>query len=99
MDRRDFLKAVGITATVTGAGAFLAACNANEQSGGGGAVEVASGGTLYILSDTTSQHLDPAKSQNLAITTISLIHRRLTAWKTAADGPATVVPDLATATG
>ncbi|GAA3562642.1 ABC transporter substrate-binding protein [Amycolatopsis ultiminotia] len=99
MDRRDFLKAVGLTATVSGAGALLAACNANEQSGGGGAVTVSRGGTLYILYDLTSIRLDPAKSQNLAITTISLIHRRLTAWKTSADGPATVVPDLATDTG
>ena len=99
MDRRDFLKALGVTATVTGAGAFLAACNANEQSAGGGSVAVSSGGTLFVLTDTTSQHLDPAKSQNLAITTISLVHRRLTAWKTSADGPATVVPDLATDTG
>ncbi|WP_033287872.1 ABC transporter substrate-binding protein [Amycolatopsis jejuensis] len=99
MDRRDFLKALGFTATVSGAGVLLAACNANEQPGGGQAVAVSSGGTLYILTDTTSQHLDPAKSQNLAITTTGLIHRRLTAWKTSADSPATVVPDLATDTG
>ncbi|MBB4683406.1 ABC transporter substrate-binding protein [Amycolatopsis jiangsuensis] len=99
MDRRDFLKALGLTATVSGAGALLAACNANEQSGAGGAVAVSRGGTLYVLYDVTSIRLDPAKSQNLAITTISLLHRRLTAWKTSADGPATVVPDLATDTG
>jgi peptide/nickel transport system substrate-binding protein len=100
MDRRDFLRAVGLTAGVSGAAAFLAACNANEQSGSGGqSVAVSAGGTLYILTDQTSQHLDPAKSQNLAITTIGLIHRKLTAWKTSADGPATVVPDLATDTG
>ncbi|HEY2057027.1 MAG TPA: ABC transporter substrate-binding protein [Amycolatopsis sp.] len=100
MDRRDFLRAVGLTAGVSGAAAFLAACNANEQSGSGGqSVAVSAGGTLYILTDQTSQHLDPAKSQNLAITTTGLIHRKLTAWKTSADGPATVVPDLATDTG
>jgi peptide/nickel transport system substrate-binding protein len=100
MDRRDFLRAVGLTAGVSGAATFLAACNANEQSGNGGqSVAVSAGGTLYILTDQTSQHLDPAKSQNLAITTIGLIHRKLTAWKTSADGPATVVPDLATDTG
>ncbi|SEO88135.1 ABC transporter substrate-binding protein [Amycolatopsis saalfeldensis] len=100
MDRRDFLRAVGLTAGVSGAAAFLVACNANEQPGSGGqSVAVSAGGTLYILTDQTSQHLDPAKSQNLAITTIGLIHRKLTAWKTSADGPATVVPDLATDTG
>ena len=99
MDRRDFLRAVGLTAAVSGTGALLAACHANEQSSGGGAVTVSSGGTLYILYDGTSQRLDPAKSQSLAITLSGLIHRRLTAWKTSADGPATVVPDLATDTG
>ncbi|MDT8912865.1 ABC transporter substrate-binding protein [Amycolatopsis sp. PS_44_ISF1] len=100
MDRRDFLRAVGLTAGASGAAAFLAACNANEQPGSGGpGAAVAAGGTLYVLTDQTSQHLDPAKSQNLAITTTGLIHRKLTAWQTSPDRPATVVPDLATDTG
>ncbi|WP_027946520.1 ABC transporter substrate-binding protein [Amycolatopsis taiwanensis] len=94
MDRRAFFKVVG----AAGAGTFLVACNANER-GGGTAAAVASGGTLYVLADTSSIHLDPAKSQNLAITTVGFIHRRLTAWKTSPDQPATVVPDLATDTG
>lgn len=98
MDRRDFLRAVGLAAGVSGAGALLAACNANERSGGG-ALTVSPGGTLRILYDGTSQRLDPARSQSLAITFSGLIHRRLTAWKTSADGPTTVVPDLATDTG
>ncbi|MTD54392.1 ABC transporter substrate-binding protein [Amycolatopsis pithecellobii] len=98
MDRRDFLKGLGLTVTASGLGALLAACNANEQQSGQ-AIAVSSGGTLYVLYDLTSQRLDPAKSSSLAITMSGLIHRRLTAWQTPANGPATVVPDLATDIG
>ncbi|WAL69244.1 ABC transporter substrate-binding protein [Amycolatopsis cynarae] len=99
MDRRGFFRMIGATAAMTGAGSLLAACNANERAGGGQQAVVAAGGTLYVLSDTTSLHLDPAKSQGLAITSLGLLFRRLTAWQTSPDGPATVVPDLATDTG
>lgn len=94
MDRRTFFKLAG----AAGAGSLLLACHANER-GGSTAVTVSRGGTLYILFDTTTAHLDPARSQNLAITTLGYLHRKLTAWQTAPGKPATVVPDLATDTG
>jgi peptide/nickel transport system substrate-binding protein len=93
MDRRAFLTVVG----AAGAASFLAACHANERSAG--PVTVSPGGALYVLVDLTTLHLDPAKSQSLAITSLGYLHRKLTAWKTAPDQPATVVPDLATDTG
>ena len=59
----------------------------------------AAGGTLTILTTSTQIDLDPAKSQNLAITTLGLIERRLTTWKVVAGETPEVVPDLATDTG
>jgi peptide/nickel transport system substrate-binding protein len=100
MDRRNFLKAVGAAAAFSGSTALLAACNANPQNGPTGAsAAVSAGGTLYILNDATASPFDPAKSQGLAITSLALVHRRLTSWKITAGQPATVVPDLATDTG
>lgn len=96
MDRRGFFRLAG----VAGAGAFLVACNANEQATpGGGAVTATRGGTLYVLGDLSTVHLDPAKSSSLAITSLGYVHRRLTSWRTQSGGPATVIPDLATDTG
>ncbi|SDY43431.1 peptide/nickel transport system substrate-binding protein [Amycolatopsis xylanica] len=99
MDRRTFLRSVTAAAALTGTGGLLAACNANPAAPAPNSADVAKGGTLYILSDLSVQQLDPAKSQNLAITVLGLVHRRLTSWKIEEGKPATVVPDLATDTG
>jgi peptide/nickel transport system substrate-binding protein len=83
------------------AAAALAACNANPKSTGtaGATTAPVKGGTLDILSSATTVTLDPAKSQNLAITTLGLMQRRLTEWDIEPGKPASVVPDLATDTG
>lgn len=73
----------------------LTACS----GGGGGDKTGGTGGTLTILTSATQINLDPAKSQNLAITTLGLIERRLTTWDIRPGQPAKVVPDLATDTG
>lgn len=91
-------KGLGAIALVAVLG--LTACNANPSSSTSGSnAAVTKGGTLNILMAATEVNLDPAKSQNLAITTLGLIERRLTTWDISADGPAKVVPDLATDTG
>ncbi|MFI6680428.1 ABC transporter substrate-binding protein [Kribbella sp. NPDC050470] len=80
----------------------VAACNANNQSTSGGAVSTAAaeaGGTFHALSTSKEISLDPAKSQNLGTSTIHLVLRGLTSWKTAPDKAAELVPDLATDTG
>ncbi|HKT04732.1 MAG TPA: ABC transporter substrate-binding protein [Rugosimonospora sp.] len=80
----------------------LAACNANPHNGNASATATTAtvrGGTLTILSSQTNIHLDPAKSQNLAITTLGLLLRRLTTWDIQPGQVAKVVPDLATDTG
>ena len=78
-----------------------AACNANpaQKADGGSSTGTAKGGTLSILSAATEINFDPAKSQNLAITTLGLVLRRLTSWDVQPGKPAQVVPDLATDTG
>ncbi|MDR0950396.1 MAG: ABC transporter substrate-binding protein [Candidatus Ancillula sp.] len=56
--------------------------------------------TLYILSSSKKVDLDPAKSQNLAITYSAYIERKLTTWDVSdSGGETTVVPDLATNIG
>ncbi len=98
MDRRDFLRLVGVAGTAAGAATLVAACNANPSQGTAASGTTAKpGGTLYALDDVSSVHFDPAKSQSLATTSSGLVHRRLTAWKLGQI--ATVVPDLATDTG
>ncbi|WP_243063842.1 ABC transporter substrate-binding protein [Humibacter sp. RRB41] len=57
------------------------------------------GGTLTILTPSTTVSLDPASSQNLATTTLGLLDRRLTTWEVQPGKDAKVVPDLATNTG
>jgi peptide/nickel transport system substrate-binding protein len=100
MDRRGFLRLVGAAGAATGAGALLAACNANPSQGPAASGSTTrAGGTLYILSDSSSTHFDPAKSQSLAITSAGLVHRRLTAWDVDPGQIAKVVPDMATDTG
>ncbi|MET3449899.1 ABC transporter substrate-binding protein [Curtobacterium sp. 1544] len=89
--------------TITAAVAAAAALVLTGCSGGGASDDASSGtakgGTLNILTTATSVHLDPATSQNLNITTLGLVLRRLTAWDVEPGKTAKVVPDLATNTG
>lgn len=96
MNTKHFLRAV-VTASLT-TGFLASACDANEQSSTKGG-QAARGGILHILTESAALPFDPAKSQNLAITALSLVHRRLTSWHVAAGRPTSVVPDLATDTG
>ena len=95
--RRGVLAATPIV-LATGA---LAACSSGGTStgsgsdGGGGG----GGGSLTIFTTGDEMSFDPATSQNLAITTLGLTARRLTAWKTSADAPTELIPDLATDVG
>ncbi len=80
----------------------LSACNANDpDTGATSAAEQtgAFGGTLHILTSSSAVNWDPATSQNLAITTLGLVERRLTTWDVEPGKEAAVVPDLATDTG
>ncbi|ROP60961.1 peptide/nickel transport system substrate-binding protein [Curtobacterium sp. PhB130] len=89
--------------TITAAVAAAAALVLTGCSGGGASDDATSatskGGTLNILTTATAVHLDPATSQNLNITTLGLVLRRLTAWDVEPGKTAKVVPDLATNTG
>lgn len=80
----------------------VTSCNANPTDGAGNttqSVPPEKGGTLRILSTNTDFNLDPAKSTNLAITSLSLIARRLTTWQAEPGKEMTPIPDLATDTG
>ncbi|MFE7406690.1 ABC transporter substrate-binding protein [Isoptericola sp. NPDC057559] len=94
-------RAVGAVSAVAALALVLTACGANEKddSTTGSPTAVQKGGTLHILTSAPSINWDPATSQNLAITTLGLVERRLTAWQTNPDGSTEVVPDLATDTG
>ncbi|MGW5189326.1 ABC transporter substrate-binding protein [Kribbella sp. NPDC004138] len=78
-----------------------AACNANDKSssGGGSTATAEQGGTFHVLSTAKEISFDPAKSQNLGTSSIHLVLRGLTSWKTSPDKAAELVPDLATDTG
>lgn len=97
------MRRLPITGAIAAAAVLaLAACNANPTPGSGaasGATGTTKGGTLVVLNPGAAVTLDPAKSQNLAITTLGLFLRRLTTWDIQPGKPATVVPDLATDTG
>ncbi len=80
-----------------GAMAFTA-CSASDSGSEEGSAD-ATGGTLTIYTAAEEVSFDPASSQNLAVTTLGLNARRLTAWSTDPDAPTEVVPDLATDTG
>lgn len=105
MRTRQILLAAGAVVVTTS----LAACGgANDfstpgASGASGApaatTAVQKGGTLTILTSASSVTLDPAKSWNLATTTLGLIDRRLTTWKVDPTGDPQVVGDLATDAG
>ena len=86
--------AAGVLAAVT----LLTACGANDTPAAQGGT-VKPGGNLVLLNDAPSITWDPAKSSNLVVTTLGLIHRRLTSWDVAPGKDTTIVPDLATDTG
>ena len=91
--RRAFL--TGLTSlTLT-----LAACGANSRGAASASGTPSAGGTLYVLSSDTDVNWDPARSQSLAVTSLGLVHRRLTTWELSPGGEPRVVPDLATDTG
>lgn len=91
--RRAFL--TGLTSlTLT-----LAACGANSRGTAPASGTPSAGGTLYVLSSDTDVNWDPARSQSLAVTSLGLVHRRLTTWELSPGGEPRVVPDLATDTG
>jgi peptide/nickel transport system substrate-binding protein len=90
---RNLTKAGAVAAAVA---ILLAGCSSTPASNSSGSGK---GGTLTILTPQTTINLDPAKSQNLATTSLSLLDRRLTTWEVKPGQPAKVVPDLATNTG
>ena len=85
--------------TAAAAAAVAAALILTGCSSDGAKSTSKSGGTLTILTPASTIALDPAKSQNLATTTLGLIDRRLTTWDVEPGKDAKVVPDLATDTG
>jgi len=95
MMRRTVL--VGAVAALVAAG--LAGCHANRTSAGPARTKARAGGELDVLSPSPTINLDPAKSQNLATSTIHLVLRSLTSWQESATEAPKVVPDLATDTG
>ena len=96
LSRRGFLLGAGATAAV----AALSACGANERSAQtAGSVTPTKGGTLTILASDTDINWDPGRSQGMAVTSLALVHRRLTSWQIIKGKEARVVPDLATDTG
>lgn len=93
VSRRTALAGAGMSALALA----LAACGANDRSSA--EATPTKGGTLYVLSPDTDINWDPAKSQSLAVTSLGLVHRRLTTWELTDGGEPKVVPDLATDTG
>ncbi|HEU5270178.1 MAG TPA: ABC transporter substrate-binding protein [Jatrophihabitans sp.] len=77
----------------------VSGCHANNKSAGPAQTKAKTGGELDVLSPSPTINLDPAKSQNLATSTIHLVLRSLTTWQESATQAPTVVPDLATDTG
>lgn len=96
LSRRGFLLGAGATTAI----AALSACGANERSAQtAGSVTPTKGGTLTILASDTDINWDPGRSQGMAVTSLALVHRRLTSWQIVKGKEAKVVPDLATDTG
>ena len=92
--RRSFLAGAGMSALAL----TLAACGASS-SGSSGSAQASAGGRLGILTSSTDINWDPAKSQSMPVTSLALVHRRLTTWALSKGSGVTVVPDLATDTG
>src|SRR4051794_19539221 len=88
---------VGTVAALIAAG--VSGCDANNRSAGSSQTQAKAGGELDVLSPAPTINLDPAKSQNLATSTIHLVLRSLTTWQESPTEAPTVVPDLATDTG
>ena len=88
--RRTML--VGAVAAVVAVS--MSGCHANSKSAGPAQTKAKSGGELDVLSPSPTINLDPAKSQNLATSTIHLVLRSLTTWQESATEAPTVVPDL-----
>ena len=88
---------VGAAAALIAAG--VSGCEANNKSAGPVQTKAKTGGELNVLSAAPSINLDPAKSQNLATSTIHLVLRSLTTWEESPTEAPTVVPDLATDIG
>jgi peptide/nickel transport system substrate-binding protein len=86
---RKISTAVVVVAAAT---LVLAGCSSNSS-------QSKAGTTLTILTPAATVPLDPASSQNLATTSLSLIDRRLTTWDVQPGKSAKVTPDLATNTG
>ena len=94
--RRAFLAGTGMTALTA---LTLAACGANSRSSSSASASAKAGGNLTILTSATDVGWDPAKSQSMPMTSLGLVHRRLTTWKLAPGKPVELAPDLATDTG
>lgn len=92
--RRSLLAGAGLSALAL----TLAACGA-DSSGSSSSAEASAGGRLGILTSSTDINWDPAKSQSMPVTSLALVHRRLTTWALSEGSEVTVVPDLATDTG
>src|SRR5689334_250863 len=94
---KHLTRAVAVAAALVLA---AAACNAKDKTATGGSTAAGEqGGTWHVLTTSKEISLDPAKSQNLGISTIHLVLRGLTSWRTSPDKAAELVPDLATDTG
>ena len=77
----------------------LAACSDGGSSSSSSDAGGQQGGDLTIFSTSEDMSFAPATSQSLAIPSLGLTARRLPAWKTSADAPTELIPDLATDTG
>src|SRR3954452_16827087 len=78
-------RAAAVAAVLALATGLVTACNANDKStpgGGSSSAAAEPGGTFHILTTSKEISLDPAKSQNLGVSTIHLVLRGLTSWKT-----------------
>ena len=94
--RRAFLAGAGMTALTA---LTLAACGANSRSSSGASASAGAGGGLTVLTSSSDVGWDPAKSQSMPMTSLGLVHRRLTTWRLAPGKPVELAPDLATDTG
>ena len=96
LPRRGLLAAGPV---VLGLGVLAACSDGGSSSSSSSDAGGQQGGDLTIFSTSEDMSFDPATSQSLAITSLGLTARRLTAWKTSADAPTELIPDLATDTG
>ena len=90
---------VGAVAALVAVGAGRLQCQPSTSAGTVRRAKARPAATLDVLSPSPTINLDPAKSQNLATTTLGLVLRRLTTWQISPEAAAKVVPDLATDTG